>query len=220
VQEIFRRPSKDPLPETPSLPDVRHAVVRDIASKIGFSNVLDLVFTSPLAQRRDDWLKDLEMRLRELENRVAGFHIEELGKNEQFVSVTLHAFQAALKTHQAEKLAALQNAVMNVAVSKAPSEDLQLIFLNLVDSFTPTHLKMLQFFQQPEACTREEFRREGDLGDLVMRDLNDRGLINDTRPYAARNRDDHERLVTYQWDVTNLGKQFLEFITSPEAKMT
>jgi hypothetical protein len=105
---------------------------------------------------------------------------------------------------------------MNVAVSRAPSEDLQLIFLNLVDSFTPAHLKILRLFQHPEITARERFQRQRDLSDQVVRDLNDRGLINDTRPYVARNRDASESLVCYQWDVTNLGKQFLEFITSPE----
>ena len=77
------------------------------------------------------------------------------------------------------------------------------------------HLKILSLFQHPEITVREEFGRQRDLSDQVVRDLNDRGLINDTRPYAARNRDDSESLVYYKWDVTNLGKQFLEFITSP-----
>jgi hypothetical protein len=52
TQEIFRRQSKDPLPETPSLPDVRHAAVMGIASMVGLSNTLELVFTPPLTQRR------------------------------------------------------------------------------------------------------------------------------------------------------------------------
>ena len=173
------------------------------------------LLSSPVAQRRDAWLESLERRLHDLEGRVVGFRFDDLGQNEQFVSATLQATHAALRTHQAEKLEALRNAVMNVAVSRAPSEDLQLIFLNLVDSFTPAHLKILSLFQHPEITVREEFGRQRDLSDQVVRDLNDRGLINDTRPYAARNRDDSESLVYYKWDVTNLGKQFLEFITSP-----
>jgi hypothetical protein len=153
-----------------------------------------------------------------MEGKIDGFRFDDLGKNEQFVSATLQATQAALRTHQSEKLAALQNAVVNAAVGKAPSDDLQLVFLSLVDSFTPTHLKILHLFQHPDAALREEFRRQRDLSDQVVRDLNDRGLINDTRPYAARNRDDPESLVFHRWDVTNLGKQFLAFIKSPEAE--
>ncbi len=165
-------------------------------------------------------MKDLETRLCELENHVAGFRFEELGQNEQFVSATLQATQAALRTHQAEKLAALRNAVLNVAVSKAPSVDLQTIFLNLVDSFTPTHLKMLQFFQHPETAFREEFGRQPDLSDQAVRDLNLRGLITDTRSIEVRSRDNRLSFADYRGDVTNLGKQFLKFITSPEKKIT
>jgi hypothetical protein len=75
-----------------------------------------------------------------------------------------------------------------------------------------------RFFQHPDNTVRDEFRRQRDLTDQVVRDLNDRGLIDDTRPYVARNRDAPESLVYYQWDLTNLGKQFLAFIKSPEAE--
>jgi hypothetical protein len=187
---------------------------------VPFGNVVSELWAllgPPVAQRRDDWLEDLARRLRDLEGKIDGFRFDDLGKNEQFVSATLQATQAALRTHQSEKLAALRNAVMNVAVGKAPLEDLQLVFLNLVDSFTPAHLKILDFFQHPDNTARDEFRRQRDLTDQVVRDLNDRGLINDTRPYAARNRDDSESLIYYQWDVTNLGNQFLAFVKLPEA---
>lgn len=216
MQEIFRRPSKDPLPEDPSLEDVGHAAVQAMASLVpGLSNALALILVPPLTQRRDDWLKDLEFRLRELENQVRDFHFDDLHRNEQFVSATLQATQAALRTHQEEKLEALRNAVLNVAVSRGPSEDLQVIFLNLVDSFTPMHLKILRFFYQRDATVLEQMRGQRDLTDQVVHDLDDRGLIQDTRPYIARNRDSSEALVYHQWSVTNLGKQFLAFITSP-----
>jgi hypothetical protein len=93
-----------------------------------------------------------------------------------------------------------------------------LIFLNLVDSFTPTHLKILQFFQQPDGAARDEFHRQRDFTDQVVRDLNNRGPIDDTRPYPVRNREGSESLVYYPWNVTSLGNQFLAFIKSPEAK--
>jgi hypothetical protein len=216
---IFDEPSREPLPQ-PTFEDAAYASRKGLVSMIPFVGGVgaELVglLTSPVAQRRDAWLEDLERRLHDLEGRVDGFRFDDLGQNEQFVSATLQATQAALRTHQKEKLAALRNAVMNVAVAKAPSENLQVVFLNLVESFTPMHLEILRFFQHRETAALEELRRRGDLSDLVVRDLNDRGLIKDTRPYIARNRDAPESLVFYQWDVTNLGKQFLEFITSPE----
>jgi len=140
----------------------------------GASELLGLL-SSPVGQRRDDWLSDLERRLHDLEGRVDGFRFDDLGNNQQFVSATLHATQAALRTHQAEKLEALQNAIVKVALARAPSDDLQLIFLNLVDAFTPTHLQVLRHFLATDAANIERFRAQRDLTDQVVSDLNDRG---------------------------------------------
>ena len=86
-----------------------------------------------------------------------------------------------------------------------------------MDSFTPTHLQVLSHFLGRDRSGIDRFRRDRDLTDQVVCDLRDRGLLRDTRPYAARGRDDGEALVYYGWEVTNLGRQFLEFIKSPEA---
>lgn len=53
-----------------------------------------------------------------------------------------------MRTHQAEKLDALKNAVLNIAAGQE-SEDRQTNFIALVDRFTPAHLKVLQKFHQP-----------------------------------------------------------------------
>jgi hypothetical protein len=101
-----------------------------------------------VAQRRDDWLEDLERRVQGLEGRVAGFRFDDLGHNAQFVSATLQATQAALRTHQKDKLEALKNAVVNVALGHEPDVDRQTVFLSLVDRFTAAHLKLLKAFKE------------------------------------------------------------------------
>jgi hypothetical protein len=217
---IFDEPSRKPLPQ-PTFEDVEHAGRKGLVSIIPFvgglaSELLGLL-SSPVVQRRDDWFADLQLRLRELESRVEGFKLDDLENNEQFISATLQATQAAMRTHQSEKLEALKNAVVNVAIGQAPEKDLQLIFLNLVDNFTPTHLAVLRDFNAKDHPNRGLFRQQRDLTDQVVRDLHDRGLLRDTRPLAARGReDDPEALVIYDWEVTSLGKQFLSFIKPPE----
>jgi hypothetical protein len=218
VVTIFDEPSRKPLP-SPTFEDVKRAGLKALVASVpgvgsGAAELLGLL-SSPVMERRDDWWSDLQRRLRDLEGRVEGFRFDNLGENPQFVSAILHATQSASRTHQSEKLAALQNAVVNVALAKAPSENLQLIFLNLVDSFTPTHLLMLKHFQGRDRTGVAGFREQRDLTDLVIRDLREKGLLRDTRPYAAQNRDSPEALVIYDWEVTNLGRQFLEFIRSP-----
>lgn len=205
----------------PTFEDVAHAGMKALVSMIPLlgaagSELIGLL-TSPLAQRRDDWLVDLEHRLHDLEARVSGFRFDDLGQNEQFVSATLLAAQAAIRTHQEEKREALGNAVLNIAVSNLPAADLQLVFLHLVDSFTPTHLQVLSHFADKDRSGADRFRRDRDLTDQVVSDLSDRGLLRDTRPYAARGRDNDEALVYYEWEVTNLGRQFLKCISEPDA---
>jgi hypothetical protein len=216
---IFDRPSLDPLPEKPDFEDVKLAATKGVLSKMPFlGETFSLIFATPLEQRRNDWFRDLESRLRELEEHVKGFRIDDLSQNQDFVSATWQATQAALKTHHAEKHKALRNAVLNIAVGNAPSDDLQTLFLNMIDTFTPKHLEVLNQFKQMNFAALKMLRNQRDLSDQVVIDLNNRGLISDTRPYAARNRDAGESLVTYMWDVTPLGTQFLEFITSPEVR--
>jgi hypothetical protein len=182
------------------------------------------LLSSPVAERRDDWFEDLQRRLQELEGRVAGFKFENLQNNEQFVSTTLQATQAALRTHQQEKLEALRNAVLNTALGKQPDDDRQAIFLSLIDSLTPAHLRMLKFFDETKAeiarpiaaaiaSTKQNISSLKSFDDSVTRllfdDLHRAGLLSvtgDNQKITARNN---------RW-TSNWGHDFLAFITAPK----
>jgi hypothetical protein len=149
-------------------------------------SLFDLV-TAPLRNKRfTDWCEQLRLRLNQLSQKVDGLTPQSLATNDAFISAFAQATQAVIRTHQKEKLDALRNAVLNVAVSKAPSEDLQLMFLNLVDTFTPMHLEILASIQSRNRATITHLRDRRDEADQAVCDLRDRGLINDTRPYTAR----------------------------------
>jgi len=147
---LFDERSRQELPK-PQFEDVRHATVKGLLAIVpgfgGPASELMGLLSSPLAQRRDDWFADLARRLRDLEGRVEGFRFENLDQNEQFISATQQATLAAMRTHQAEKLDALKNAVLNIAVGRE-REDRQTNFIALVDRFTPAHLKVLQKFMR------------------------------------------------------------------------
>ena len=51
----------------------------------------------------------------------------------------------------------------------------------------------------------------------MVNDLNVRGLIQDHRPYIARNRESSSALVSLEWTLSDLGRHFLSFILSPQA---
>lgn len=146
---IFDEPSREPLPKTPGLEEIRYVALKGIASLVPGGGELFGLMASPMTQRRDEWLESLERRLRDLEGRVDGFRFDTLGQNEQFVSATLQATHAALRTHQKEKLEALCNAVLNAAAKYEPEDDYQTVFLSLIDRFTPAHLRLLKSFQEP-----------------------------------------------------------------------
>lgn len=179
--------------------------------------LFDLVTAPARGKRLSDWCEQLRLHLNELSEKVDGLTPEALATNEAFISAFAQATTAAIKTHQQEKLAALRNAVLNVSVGRAPSEDLQSIFLNFIDSFAPIHLQVLAYRYSKQ-------RPAGPVGapevsDQAVRDLRDRGLLRDTRSYAARDRDlPVGSLITEPWEATSLGEQFLAFIKAPEPK--
>lgn len=161
---IFDRPSMEPLPEA-DFEDVKHTAGKAFASLVpGVSELWGLVLAAPIEKRRDDWLRDLESRLRELEKRIDGFRFEDLSQNEEFVSAMMQATQAALKTHQTEKIEALRNAVINVALHNEPDADRQQQFVAMVDRFTATHLSLLRFFNDPAGY----FQAQGRAAPLIQ----------------------------------------------------
>jgi hypothetical protein len=70
--------------------------------------------------------------------------------NDSFWSTFLHAAEAARRTLQREKFEALKSAVLNAAKPSAPHDDLQHIFVNIVDELTPLHLRLFGFLLHPE----------------------------------------------------------------------
>lgn len=193
--------------------------------KLGISAIPDFggpaselfgMITAPLlGRRRDQWLEDLRAGLNDLSRRVESLTIHSLAHNERFVSAVVQATPAAVRTEQQVKREALRNAVLNVAAGTMLEPDRQAMFLNLVDEFTATHLQILQFFRKPDSGDRIVFAKRERLTDQVALDLSRRGLARDPRPYVAQNRESATPLVTYAWEVTPLGHEFLQFISAP-----
>src|SRR5258707_8620610 len=69
---------------------------------------------------------------------------------ESFWTTFLHSLEIARRTHQEEKIEALKNAVLNAAKPTAPDDNMQHIFLNMVDDLTPLHMRLLAFLALPQ----------------------------------------------------------------------
>lgn len=213
--------------------DAVHTILKAALSTVPLvggpaAELFSALVTPPLARRRDQWVKEIAQALKELQGKVDGLTLENLSDNEQFISTLLHASQIALRTHHREKLKALRNAVTNAALPNPPDDVTQQLFLNQVDDLTPSHLKVLAYFDDPGAWTiqrgfaypnhpipnpREyafvhlfpEFVDRRYLFEQLCRDLEVRGLV---RPQESRK-------VAEKSYTTRMGKSFLKFISNP-----
>lgn len=104
----------------------------------------DLVKT-PYQRRLQQWQENIGTGVIELSEFRQNI-VNELKANEEFQSVLLQATQAAIRSHQKEKLSALRNAVVNTAKGIDISSDLKQLFVRYVDELTPSHLTLLRFF--------------------------------------------------------------------------
>jgi hypothetical protein len=118
----------------------------------------------PLERRRVEWMNSIAERLTQLEREEKGFKLADLQNNQMFLTAVLHATTIALRTHQEEKLQALQNAVVNTAQRIDVEETLQLLFLNTVDALTPLHLKVLKYLNNPSQWFHDKGMIVHDIG--------------------------------------------------------
>jgi len=220
-----------------SASDVVHALTKASISQIPIAGapaaeIFALVVTPPYERRRDEWIESIGNGLKEIAEKVEGFKIEELSNNKTFITTVTHASQAAIRNHQKEKLEALRNAVLNAALPNAPEEDLQLMFLAYVDSHTTWHLAILKFLDNPKEWGEKhgitypnwgggganaalehafsDLRGKRELYDVFIRDLHSRGLINTENLHVSGT---GESILTSR--TSTMGKQFLNFISSP-----
>jgi len=77
------------------------------------------LISPPLERRRQSWMEEVGSKLAELEKRT-GVNLDELQTDDRFLDTVLKASQAAIRTSQEEKRAALRNAVLRSAMPHAP----------------------------------------------------------------------------------------------------
>lgn len=204
--------------------DAAHAIVKAGLSAVPVVGgpaveLFQYVIQPPLEKRREAWMKDVGEKLSELE--AKGLKLENLQSNEQFVSAVMYASQAALRTHQEEKLRALRNAVLHVAKGQAPDEAIQHLFFNFVDSFTELHLRILKVFQSPTPPPSmsmgglsdvlefniPELRGRREIYDQFWQDLHSRGLVRTGGLHMTMSGNGLAQKQT-----SGLGDAFLQFI--------
>jgi hypothetical protein len=183
----------------------------------------DYFVRSPIAKRQYEFVLKLAVGLDRLQKNQ--IDIETLPNNQKFVTIVSQAMVISLRNHQTEKLEALQNAILNSATSDDSDIDLELMFLNYIDTFTPSHLEVLDYLNRNEFNLKgggwskyinEEIyvalnsvnAKYADINyfNAIMKDLMDKELISP----KTRNVPEEKFYATV---VTNMGKNFLNYIT-------
>lgn len=160
--------------------------------------IFNSLLEAPLSKRRTETMIKIGAALNELIGRGV---VTEAGlqENEAFVSTVAEVCNISLRNHQAEKLEALRNAVINSALPTCPSDDCRQIFLNFVDVCTVSHIRLLKLFENPAkwfadnnkvepyetsislsqvvASAMPELIRNHEVLDTVWADLYQKGLV-------------------------------------------
>lgn len=177
----------------------------------------------PLERRRKEWMEQIGEKLLSLEQN--GLNLNDLQGNEQFMTAVMQASNAALRTHKAEKLAALRNAVINVASGQGPEETIQHLLLSFIDEFSEMHLRLLAFADTPRPPAGisagglghvledniPALRGQRGLYDQLWKDLYLRGLINMESLHVMMTGNGLSQSRS-----TELGKALLKFISKPQ----
>ncbi len=108
------------------------------------SAVMTQLLGPPIERRREKWLAYLSDVVEDLQERTDNLEAQPLGDNEMFISAVFKASTIALQTHNEEKLQMLSNAVRKSALQGSAKEDLQFIYLRLIDDLTVSHVNLLK----------------------------------------------------------------------------
>jgi hypothetical protein len=218
----------------------REIVERTVEAALGSvpiaGAVLAVAFVTALGwrleQRREEWFTKLAEDVQGLREQIGDVDFENLAANDRFVDAVIATTRTIEHTHQEEKIDALRNAVLNSVAPGAPDADTQAIFLNLIDRFTPSHLRVLALWDDPPAwfaaynLTPPQSMMGGNRMQTVeagLPEMQDRsefyGLIYSELAAAGMLKASLGGMVTggalMDRLTTDFGRQFLRFISPP-----
>ncbi|MBN1184243.1 MAG: hypothetical protein JXB49_18280 [Bacteroidales bacterium] len=216
--------------------DAEYAVVKAAIASIPIagaaaSELLSLIVASPLEQRREKWMLEAGKAIKDLQEQ--GLDIEQLRDDPVFIDMIIHTSQLAMQTGENEKREYLKNALVNYVKGETSDQAEMKIFLNLVETYTVWHVRLLKLFDNPKEWYKihkvelpnlmaaslssileiafPELRDRRDFYDIVWQDLYRAGLHGSHTLHAVIST--NSLMVSR---TTEIGKRFLRFIQSSD----
>jgi hypothetical protein len=201
--------------------------INEIISKNDF---WDQLFFGPIAERRNQWIKEVEDVLTKLQ-REHSIDASALTQNNAFIDTFLLTASYAVRTNVNEKIQAFKSALLNTALKPEEYNLFGIVFLNLINAFTIWHIRLLHLFDNPRIWFQKNEKNPPnlamgglsnviftaypdidvnlDLLDLIWNDLKSAGLQN-----SAGLRTSMSGSGIMEGRLTDLGKLFLKFIST------
>ncbi len=116
--------------------------------------LLHSLISSPIQKRMEAWIHQTEEKIKTLEAE-GKLDFNELESRPEFSALLLRTIQAAAVTSQDEQLAHLRNFIINISLKPEISEDEAFIILEIIKDFTPSHVRVLHFYDSPTNYEKE-----------------------------------------------------------------
>ncbi|MGH9248161.1 MAG: hypothetical protein ACRD0W_01385 [Acidimicrobiales bacterium] len=214
-------------PPEPVAMDRVHTVVKAAVSAVPYvggpaAELFGAIVPTSLERRRQEWFKRVADRLRRLEEQDV--HID--ADDEGFITIVVEATKAALGTHIEEKLELLANCVESAALPEQRDDFMAMRLLLYVEELSPEHFVVLTYAADPEGwfdgkglakptftmgssrhvLDAAQLDVQGDVLEIVLRDLADRGLADTLRGGTMTAHGAWQPLTT------DLGRLLLKFV--------
>jgi hypothetical protein len=141
----------DNLPEKPQINVGEHLINIFKAAAAtapfcgGIASLMSDYIPSARFKRLEAFAKQIADDIKQLEGELDGNYI----KTDNFAFVFERCFRGAAENYQKEKLDAFRAIILNSAIRKDASEDEKEYFINLVNSLTSLHMRILKFLTMP-----------------------------------------------------------------------
>ena len=179
------------------------------------TELLESIVQDPAAARRDKWIRTVSEHLQEQLDKGL-VTVDSMRDDPRVVSAILELTQAAVRTHDEDKLEHLRNAVRNIAVKSVSFDEvLESVLINIAGQLPPIHFKVLLYAENPnfghaQKTLITDIPELGNnaMADLVWTELYRHGLIiQDNLAFQFKNGYGSDNCLT------ELGSQLKSLIT-------